>query len=471
MTRVDAATIDSMRSDLDAREETIRRVVYDAMGELSSPDLSEHIVATYFVAARTMSPARAGGEISYHMTSGVRSAPPGSLLDRCGGRVIDSIAFDAAERTGIVRVAFPLLMLRHGDGSLFTSDILHIIAGAGVFALTEHMDVKLVHVAMSDTVLRLFPGPAHGSSGARKLTGRSDDDIAFGTIIKPCTGITAREEAEIIGKLAADGFFMFVKEDENFLPGAGFAPLRERMVPVMEAIRRVQDTGSNRGVIFAPHITSPPQQLADNVRIAVDAGCTGVMLSEYYTGGSYRLVRDLTADRPTPPVLYGHNGGICTRTRHIWREVLDLFARLDGVDMRQTAPVTAGRGLLRPEGLEWRQCERVLSEPCAGHKPVMIARAGGLDQGNIIDNLADVAAGAGMNHYLFLAGSAINGIKNERGVYDPALGAEAMRQAVAVFRSGDYSGAGTGDVKALKRLALSRGMTALAAALEQRYGV
>ena len=38
---------------------------------------------------------------------------------------------------------------------------------------------------------------------------------------------------------------------------------------------------------------------------------------------------------------------------------------------------------------------------------------------------------------LFLAGSAINSIKNERGQYDPKLGAEAMTQALEVHRSGE----------------------------------
>ena len=69
----------------------------------------------------------------------------------------------------------------------------------------------------------------------------------------------------------------------------------------------------------------------------------------------------------------------------MYREVLDYFARLDGVDFRQTAPLScAGESLLRPAGLEWRKCEEALSRPAGGHPVVMMARAGGLDQGNII---------------------------------------------------------------------------------------
>ena len=60
----------------------------------------------------------------------------------------------------------------------------------------------------------------------------------------------------------------------------------------------------------------------------------------------------------------------------------------------------------------------------------MMARAGGLDQGNIITNLLDMRKDAGTENYLLLAGSAINGIKNDKGEYDPAIGAEAMLQAL-----------------------------------------
>ena len=46
------------------------------------------------------------------------------------------------------------------------------------------------------------------------------------------------------------------------------------------------------------------------------------------------MVRDLTAKLSSPPAIYGHNSGISARTNSIWREVLDLLARLDGIDFR-----------------------------------------------------------------------------------------------------------------------------------------
>jgi ribulose 1,5-bisphosphate carboxylase large subunit-like protein len=411
-----------------------------------------------------------GGEISYHMTSGVRSASPGSLLDQCGGKVVDYVHFEPNGRTGVVRVAFPLKMLLHEDGSLFTTDILHITAGEGTFGLTEHADIKLVRVDMSDESLNRFPGPAHGAPGVRQLTGLADAGIAFGTILKPCTGITPEEESAIISQAAANPMFIFVKEDENFLPGVSFAPLRERLRHAQQAIERAKAQRGGKGLIFAPHIGAPPQHLPALVDMAAEAGMNGIMFSEYYTGGAVRMAREQLCRLPCPPVIYGHNGGISCRTRHVYREVLDYFARLDGVDFRQTAPLSCtGESLLRPVGLEWRKCEEALSRPAGRHPVVMMARAGGLDQGNIIQNLMDVSQQGSAGNYLFLAGSAINGIKNKAGSYDPGIGALAMEQALQIFKQRVYTSPDQLNPQALAAYASSNGMPELAEALRQRY--
>ncbi len=98
-----------------------------------------------------------------------------------------------------------------------------------------------------------------------------------------------------------------------------------------------------------------------------------------------------------------------------------------------------------------------------------MARAGGLDQGNIVQNLMDATRHGSVNNYLFLAGSAINGIKNQRGQYEPALGAIAMRQALQVFRADVYASAADVTPAAMRSYALANGFCELAEALKQRY--
>ena len=80
----------------------------------------------------------------------------------------------------------------------------------------------------------------------------------------------------------------------------------------------------------------------------VEAGATGVMFSETYAGGAVRMVREATKHLAEPPAIYGHNAGIGVKTRSICREVIDLLARLDGIDFRQTAPVKPGHAVPPP---------------------------------------------------------------------------------------------------------------------------
>ena len=194
------------------------------------------------------------------------------------------------------------------------------------------------------------------------------------------------------------------------------------------------------------------------------------MFSESFAGGTVRMVREATKHLHNPPTIYGHNAGIGVKTRCIFREVIDLLARLDGIDFRQTAPVRPGTPFLKPYGAEWEASEQALATPLAGIKPTTIVRAGALDQGNIGLNLADAERRGISDGVMFLAGSAINSIKDASGKPNPKLGAEAMLQAIEVHRSGELR-----DVPAerhareLARLAGTRKLTALREALRQRY--
>jgi ribulose 1,5-bisphosphate carboxylase large subunit-like protein len=461
--------------DVDQREAAIRHRVYDESPFWSEvPPDPDALVATYFLRPRTVPLNQAGKLISYHMTTGAKHATAGSLLDRCTGRVEGVLPWNGSDKVGLVRVAFPTKLFEHADGKYYTTDILHLMAGEGVCGLWEFAEAKLLDVKIPPSVLRTFPGPAYGCAGVRELTHWPSGEPAFGTILKPTAGITDDEVAALVEGVAGETLFLFVKEDENLFPNLAYCPVVSRARKSAEVVKRLSPTRGGLGLIFAPHITSPPHLLLDTVKQVLETGINGLMFSEQFTGGSVRAVRDLTAKYAAPPVLYGHNSGISTRTNQVWREVLDFMARLDGIDFRQTAPVTSSAPLLRPQGLEWRKCEEALTKPAEHIKPVMIARAGGLDQGNIIVNLADVAKNLPPGQALYLAGSAINSILDDNGHPDPKLGAKAMREALDLWRSGEASALADSDglhAQTLYALAQSRKLTALQAALKQRYGL
>ena len=464
---------DILDLDLDRREAALREAIYDQSDFWAeAPEDPDAIVATYFIRARVGTLNDSAKSISYHMTTAEKHPAPGSLVEQCTGRPAGVLAWNAAQNTGLVRVAFPLKMFERADGQYYTTDILHIAGGAGVFALWDFREAKLVDVKMPMAVMDAFPGPAYGFSGVRALTRLQENEPAFGTILKPTAGITDDQVARLVEAVAAESLFMFIKEDENLLPPLPYCDVVERARKSVEAIGRVTERRDGRGLIYCPHVTAPPHLILETVRRVLETGVNGIMFSEQYIGGTVRAVREMTRDMARPPVIYGHNGGITSRTSSIWREVLDLFARLDGIDFRQTAPLTAGSPLLRPQGLEWRKCEDVLSRPMGRIKPVMVTRAGGLDQGNIIMNLVDAGHSLPPGQVMYLAGSAINSIRNGRGEPDAALGARAMREAIELWRAGDAPDEALPPeqyFQALYAAARSLSMTALMRALEQRY--
>jgi ribulose-bisphosphate carboxylase large chain len=356
------------------------------------------------------------------------------------------------------------------DGNLTSVDILHTVAGAVIFDMYENQDARLLALTIPDHVIQTFPGPAHGPLGLRRIAGFADDEPAFGTILKPTAGITPEDVGRIVADVATSPLLMFIKEDEDLYPNLDYSPVAERTRRAVEAIERAKEARGGRGLIFAPHVSGAPHEIVDSVLAAVEAGASGVMFSETFAGGAVRMVREATRTLSNPPAIYGHNAGIGVKTRGIWREVIDMLARLDGIDLRQTAPVRPGRPYIRPYGAEWVASEEALTRPFPGINKTMITRAGALDQGNIILNLMDVERRGIAEDVLFLAGSAINSIKDARGRYDSKLGTEAMLQALEVHRSGALRDVPIEDhVAALVEHARREKLTALGEALRQRY--
>ena len=470
MKPVDSSTMDQLRHDFDAREVLLRNVVTDRLAETPPPSVPDHVVATYFFAFRTQSLEHAVEEISYHATSGIKHPPKGSLLEACSARQAGVDAFDSSGKVGLLHVAFPLKMMLQPDGHLTSCDLLHTVAGAVIFDVYENVDARLVALTIPDDVLKTFPGPAYGPLGLRARTGFSADQPAFGTILKPTAGITPDDVEQLVAEVAGSPLLMFIKEDEDLYPNLDYSPVAERTRRAMIAIERVREQRGGLGLVYAPHVSGAPNEIVETVLAVIEAGASGVMFSETYAGGTVRMVREATRHLAEPPAIYGHNAGIGVKTRSIWREVIDFLARLDGIDLRQTGPVRPGQPFIRPYGDEWLASEYALIRPVDGIKPTMITRAGALDQGNLILNLQDVERRGIARNVLFLAGSAINSIKDEHGRYDPKLGLKAMLETIEVHRSGELEGVPIDEhLAALVSVARTHKYRALAESLRQRY--
>lgn len=470
MPLLDADLLKLFWHDEDRREELLRRVITERLAQNPPPPSDDHLIATYFFAFRTLRLEQAVAEISYHATTGIKHPPVGSLLEQCSAKPAGVDAFDETGRLGLLHVAFPLKMLTQPDGHLTSCDILHTTAAAIIFDVYENQDARLVALQLPDRIVQTFPGPAYGPAGLRRATGLSSTEPAFGTILKPTAGITPAEVGHLVEQVAACPLFMFVKEDEDLYPNLDYSPVKERTRLAVGAIQRAREQRAGRELLFAPHVSGAPHEIVDTVLAALEAGATAVMFSESFAGGAVRMVREATRQLERPPAIYGHNAGIGVKTRGIWREVIDLLARLDGIDFRQTAPVRPGTPFLRPYGQEWEASEFALSRPLPGIRPTMLVRAGALDQGNIGLNLADAdKRGIGEN-ILFLAGSAINSLKNADGKVEAQVGIQAMLQAIEIHQAGELRDVPVDEhLAALAAVAQRRQLNELMSALRQRY--
>lgn len=470
MKPVDSTTLNLLWHDRDARETLLRKVVSERLAKTPPPVLDDYVVASYFFAFRNTRLVDAVKEIAYHATSGAKDPPPGSLLEQCAAEGAGVDTFDASGRVGLVHVGFPLKMMLQPDGHLTSTDLLHTVAAAIIFDAYENQDARLIALQIPERVIKTFPGPAYGPQGVRDVTGLPAGEPAFGTILKPTAGITPEQVGNMVKEVATCRLLIFVKEDEDLYPNLSYSPVADRARFAVSAIDGVRDERHGLGMIFASHVTAAPHEILEIVKKVLESGATCVMFSETFAGGTVRMVREATKDLPRPPAIYGHNAGIGVKTAGIWREVIDLLARLDGIDFRQTAPVRSGQPFIRPYGLEWRASEKVLACPLTGIKPTMIVRAGGLDQGNLCMNLTDAEQRGIGDKVLYLAGSAINSVKNKAGRPDPHLGAEAMLQALEIHRCGALRDVPfEKHVATLAGLAEAKNFKALRQALRQRY--
>ncbi len=388
-------------------------------------------------------------KVASHQSTAAAVYGRGSLLERCSAKV-SQVEYRKGDKEGLISLSFPVELF--GE-KVYAGDILHIVSGAVQNDESQHRVFYLIDVEIPEEILRTFPGPRWGTGLFAK-----ENDFAVGTIIKPCSGIDLDDYDRIVQNLVAVPELRFIKEDENLFPLFRHCPLKERVKIAARAIEQ-----SERVVLFAPHISANPLDFFDNLKVVAAAGLKAVMFSETYYGGLLRAARDFIARQGLDLVIYAHNGGICTRTTSINRVLLDRLARLDGADLRQTAP-SGENCYLRPLAWQRDRVEEVLTrEEPPGMAKTVCVRAGGLDQGNLLRNLHECADKKG--NFLFLMGSAINSIKNDEGEHDIRVAMAAIKEIFAMYEEG----VNIHEVDELYGYAVRQGLDNLVKCLRQRY--
>jgi ribulose 1,5-bisphosphate carboxylase large subunit-like protein len=370
------------------------------------------VLATYYIESkqRLVDVAKTVAEIE---TTGkwLGNEPAGELFRQCQGEVAK--VSETAPGVGTVSILFPLrnLDLEHAA----FSSLWLLMIGGGTFALQDYEKSRLIDFSLPDSAYRHFPGPQHGIAGTRRLLRMGEAEPILGTIVKPTSGLTAEQVAEMCTAAAMAGV-RFIKDDEKMMNPA-YCPLAQRVRLVAEGLKRAEaETGQT--VIYAPHITAGPERICENARIALDNGASGLMLNFFAAGfGSLEM---LARDEQIKVPLYAHCGGKEAMGRAagqgIAPNVVAKFARLMGGDYFRTGILDS---YLVGTVEESEQINQSLRKPLAGIRDAVPALSGGLSPRNLGANLAAFGT-----EVMVLAGT---------GIFSHPMGArggvEAMKQA------------------------------------------
>jgi ribulose-bisphosphate carboxylase large chain len=233
--------------------------------------------------------------------------------------------------------------------------------------------IRLVDLEVPDSLAAAVGGgPRLGAAGIRRVLG-VDDRPLLATALKP-VGLEPEQLAAMAGQLAAG---LDIIKDDQGLANQPWAPFRERVLRVTEAVRSA-NAASGRRARYLPAVAGPFEQFEERLRFAADAGADGVLLMPGVTG--FDSVRYAASVLPADAIILAHpsflGGFTASPTHGISPEVLFgpimRLARADAVIF----PSAGGRFSLTVE-----QCGGIAEQsrrPFAGLAASLPAPGGGM---------------------------------------------------------------------------------------------
>jgi len=356
-------------------------------------------------------------------------------------RGVDALVYEIDEAKELMKIAYPIDLFDRNiiDGRAMLASFLTLAIGNNQ-GMGDVAYGKMHDFWVPPAYLKLFDGPATNISDLWRVLGRPVKDGGFivGTIIKPKLGLRPKPFAD-----AAYDFWLggdFIKNDEP-QGNQVFAPLKETIRLVADAMRRAQDN-TGEAKLFSANITADDYhemvargefiletfaENADHVAFLVDG----------YVAGPAAIT---TARRQFPKqYLHYHRAGHGAVTspsakRGYTAFVLAKMARLQGASGIHVG--TMGYGKMEGEQDD-RGIAYMIEQDSAdgpyfhqewqGMQPTTPIISGGMNALRIpgfFDNL-------GHSNLILTAGGGCYG-----HVDGPASGAKSLRQAEACWRAG-----------------------------------
>jgi ribulose 1,5-bisphosphate carboxylase large subunit-like protein len=322
---------------------------------------------------------------------------PSELFKKCRGIVHNVEEIEKGK--GFITLLYPVINFNMEE-SAFSSIWLAMIGGP-THALIDYEKSRLVDFELPDDLYKYFPGPGWGINKTRQYLGIPENEPIIGTIIKPTSGLTSGEVAEICYESAAGGL-QFIKDDEKML-NTTYCPLEERVKAVSNALKKAEDK-TGKKVLYAAHITTGPENVLNFAERAIKSGATALMVNVF--ASSFSSLKMLRSQGFGVPV-YAHCGGKEALGRAegqgISPEVIAKFARMMGGDFFRSNIL--GGYLIGGNKPEIKSLINTMKMELPGMKDMIPALSGGLGPANLMDNLMAfgkdimLLAGTGITKY------------------------------------------------------------------------
>ena len=222
-----------------------------------------------------------------------------SMVTSYQARVVSVLPVEGPgdELSVILRVAFPAANFGGSMTMLMTSMLGNDVSTA--------LQVRLTDLQFSPASLHAFSHPKRNIEDLRELTGVRQKRPLVLNMIKPCTGFSPEEGAELFLQSALGGVDL-IKDDE-LLGTTTYNSLAKRTQLYLKAANRAYET-TGKHTVYLPNISGTPSQVMDNAKAILDCGAKGCLIN--YIFGGMDSLRELSDRYGDDLFILGHYAGI-----------------------------------------------------------------------------------------------------------------------------------------------------------------
>ncbi len=204
---------------------------------------------------------------------------------------VDALVYEIDEEKELMKIAYPVDLFDRNiiDGRAMVASFMTLTIGNNQ-GMGDVEYAKMVDFYVPPKYLRLFDGPSMNIQDMWRVLGRDIDNggMVVGTIIKPKLGLRPQPFADACHMFWLGGDF--IKNDEP-QGNQVFAPLKETITLVADAMRRAQDE-TGQAKLFSANITAddPAEMIARGEFIletfAENADHVAFLVDGYVAGGT-----------------------------------------------------------------------------------------------------------------------------------------------------------------------------------------